>query len=322
MVERKFDGKYSAREKKELEEELDAKAKEWYSLDEATDSARKKRLWNDIFTLSMCECGIFERDFKRKGYGVGGDTCILESIYLEATVYCLKSYDPAKGNLSHFLSKTKAMRENDYKKKLCGNKKGYLSHETSYDINIENDEGEEVLWSQLFVDEKNEEEAVVSHNSTGDIMDELFALAVDVVSKIKTHETPRWRWYRIFYTENITDILNVDSPQRQDVEIRHERDVMRALNSEYLNFYMCRPCESIKDIKYTGLKTYDDIMDTPDDKKKGRMIELPLGDNPAVSLSYLRRVYGKDVLVSSRSNFRKQYKDELRSQFQKSKKLN
>ena len=28
MVERKFDGKYSAREKKELEEELDAKAKE------------------------------------------------------------------------------------------------------------------------------------------------------------------------------------------------------------------------------------------------------------------------------------------------------
>lgn len=105
MVERKFDGKYSAREKKELEEELDAKAKEWYSLDEATDSARKKRLWNDIFTLAMCECGIFERNFKRKGYGIGGDTCILESIYLEAVVYCIKSYDPAEGNLSHLLSK-------------------------------------------------------------------------------------------------------------------------------------------------------------------------------------------------------------------------
>ena len=163
---------------------------------------------------------------------------------------------------------------------------------------------------------------MISYNRTGDIMDELFALAVDVMSKIKTHETPRWRWYRIFYTENITDVLNVASPQCQDVEIRHERDVMRALNSEYLNFYMCRPCESVEDIKHTGLKNYDEILDAPGDKKKGRMIELPLGDNPVVSLSYLRRVYGKDVLVSSRSNFRKQYKDELRSQFQKSKKLN
>ena len=322
MVERKFDGKYSAREKKELEEELDAKAKEWYSLDEATDSARKKRLWNDIFTLATCECGIFERNFKRKGYGIGGDTCILESIYLEAVVYCIKSYDPAEGNLSHLLSKTVSKKENDYVKKLCKGRKGYLSHETSYDINVGNDEGEEVSLAQLLSDGRSVEDVVILHDNTGDIMDELFALAVDVVSKIKTHETPRWRWYRIFYTENITDILNVDSPQRQDVEIRHERDVMRALNSEYLNFYMCRPCESIKDIKYTGLKTYDDIMDAPDDMKKGRMIELPLGDNPAVSLSYLRRVYGKDVLVSSRSNFRKQYKDELRSQFQKSKKLN
>ena len=318
MVERKFREGYSALELKELEKELDKKAEEWYSLDEVTDSARKKRLWNDIFTLAVCRYNIPDKKKDKNGE----DTCILESIYLEAIVYCLKSYDPAKGSLSHLLSVTTAKRKNDYKKKIYGNKKGYLSHETSYDINIENDEGEEVLWSQLFADKKDEEEDVISYNRTGDIMDELFALAVDVMSKIKTHETPRWRWYRIFYTENITDVLNVASPQCQDVEIRHERDVMRALNSEYLNFYMCRPCESVEDIKHTGLKNYDEILDAPGDKKKGRMIELPLGDNPVVSLSYLRRVYGKDVLVSSRSNFRKQYKDELRSQFQKSKKLN
>lgn len=322
MVERRFDGKYSAQEKRELDEELDTKAKEWYGLDEVIDSARKKRLWNDIFTLAMCECSIFERNFKRKRNGMGGDTCILENIYLDVIVYCLKSYDPAKGNLSHLLYKTTSKRENDYSEKLCYGRKGYLSHETSYDINVGNDEGEEVALAQLLSDGRSVEDIVILQYNTGDIMDELFALAVDVMSKIKTHETPRWRWYRIFYTENITDVLNVASPQCQDVEIRHERDVMRALNSEYLNFYMRRPCESVEDIKHAGLKNYDDIMDAPDDKKKGRMIELPLGDNPVVSLSYLSRVYGKDVLVSSRSNFRKQYKDELRSQFQKSKKLN
>lgn len=48
MVERKFKEGYSAPELKELEKELDKKAEEWYSLDEVTDSARKKRLWNDI----------------------------------------------------------------------------------------------------------------------------------------------------------------------------------------------------------------------------------------------------------------------------------
>ena len=54
MVERKFKEGYSAPELKELEKELDKKAEEWYSLDEVTDSARKKRLWNDIFTLAVC----------------------------------------------------------------------------------------------------------------------------------------------------------------------------------------------------------------------------------------------------------------------------
>ena len=58
MVERKFKEGYSAPELKELEKELDKKAEEWYSLDEVTDSARKKRLWNDIFTLAVCRYNI------------------------------------------------------------------------------------------------------------------------------------------------------------------------------------------------------------------------------------------------------------------------
>ena len=82
MVERKFKEGYSAPELKELEKELDKKAEEWYSLDEVTDSARKKRLWNDIFTLAVCRYNIPDKKKDKNGE----DTCILESIYLEAIV--------------------------------------------------------------------------------------------------------------------------------------------------------------------------------------------------------------------------------------------
>jgi|GEM_PF-2325864 len=127
MVERKFKEGYSAPELKELEKELDKKAEEWYSLDEVTDSARKKRLWNDIFTLAVCRYNIPDKKKDKNGE----DTCILESIYLEAIVYCLKSYDPAKGSLSHLLSVTTAIAlsdEFDTDVRYCSNRKEVKDH--------------------------------------------------------------------------------------------------------------------------------------------------------------------------------------------------
>ncbi len=308
MVELRLNGKYSAQEKKELEIEMDQKALEWYALDEKTDGARRRSLWNDIFTLAMCRYSLTDS----KKNELEEDPCILEDKILDMIVYTINKYDPSKGKLSHFMSMVERYRKIDSYNETHSSKNGYISKELSYDQEIENDEGDNIPMVDTFASDERVEDIVVSGDNTASMVEELFTLVYGVMSGMKKHETPRCRWFRIFYTENITDLLNKYSEQCQDVEVRHERDVMRTLNIDYLDFYMSEPCECIDDIKNFGLKLYDDILDEVDEKRKGKMIEMPLGKNPIVSLTYLNKTYGKKELASNRSNFRNKYITEFK----------
>lgn len=128
-------------------------------------------------------------------------------------VYTINKYDPSKGKLSHFMSMVERYRKIDSYNETHSSKNGYISKELSYDQEIENDEGDNIPMVDTFASDERVEDIVVSGDNTASMVEELFTLVYGVMSGMKKHETPRCRWFRIFYTENITDLLNKYSEQ-------------------------------------------------------------------------------------------------------------
>ena len=116
------------------------------------------------------------------------------------------------------------------------------------------------------------------------------------------NETRR-NWYRIFYTEDITQAVKITT-----MEFLHERDVFTALKQTYLDYYMTKSCHSLREITETALKPYCEVVP----EQTGCTEETPLPIPADVSLCYLQLVEGQTKGASrpARSNHKAAYDQE------------
>lgn len=115
-------------------------------------------------------------------------------------------------------------------------------------------------------------------------------------------------WYSMLFTEDVTRIAKGSEPKFQ-----HERDIFSAMDTEYLDYYMSKPCRTCLRIACTPLKPYEQVV-------PGKSGEIPVHREmfPAdVSLAFLERIRGTSVKGSARSNQKKFY-DDLRHKLQPS----
>ena len=121
----------------------------------------------------------------------------------------------------------------------------------------------------------------------------------------KARNEQRLTYYRMFFTDAVTDILrNMEVPESY---IRHERDLFAALKRGFLNFYMRRPCESVRDIRETPMKLHGEVVNGSSMEPMGH----PLPND--VYLTYLNDKEGFQIRSAGTiSNQRKEYRQFLR----------
>ena len=114
----------------------------------------------------------------------------------------------------------------------------------------------------------------------------------------KETEKKRREWYRMFYTEDITLFCKELNGRSQ-----HQRDIFRAMNLSYLDFYMSDKCYSCREIFETPLRSYADVIPGSLDDRE---IKVPI--QAKISLAYWKTCKDEKVKGSIRSRQYKYYK--------------
>lgn len=289
--------------RKREEEKLDQYVIEWYQMDNVADSARKSSLQKEIILLGYCIFNITDKERNEKGY----DNPVYDSELFALLESALKNYDPEKGSYSHYISRARSLRMKTAYKKTGADK------EVSIYGNSDSDEENGGLIDTL-ADNYDSNNPSIDGIDYAQRMENLGECIMNILIN-KSPEKPVVKWFRIFFTENITDLVNVDSLYRVKLEFRHERDIFNIINRDYMNFYTRDVCNTIKDVAITKLKKYGEIMEIVQPEKAERTIELPLRDNPDVSLAFLKKCNGEESSKSNRSNFLDKYKKAFMGDF-------
>lgn len=289
--------------RKREEEKLDQYVIEWYQMDNVADSARKSSLQKEIILLGYCIFNITDKERNIKGY----DNPVYDSELFALLESALRNYAPEKGSYCHYISKVRKLRMKTAYKKSGADK------EVSIYGNSDSDEESGGLIDTL-VDSNAYNNPSIDRIDYAQRLENLGECIMNILIN-KSPEKPVVKWFRIFFTENITDSVNIISPYRVDLEFRHERDIFNIINREYMNFYTCDVCNTIKDVAVTRLKKYGEIMEMVQPEKAERTIELPLRDNPDVSLAFLKKCNGEESSKSNRSNFLDKYKKAFMGDF-------
>ena len=109
----------------------------------------------------------------------------------------------------------------------------------------------------------------------------LVSLILDLPTKLRgqANNPARIRYYRMFFTDEVTDIIAQGGGA---LFLRHERDLFRAMYLAFLDFFMAAPCRTVDAVERTHLRPYGEMV-------PGRPMEAPNQPLPIdVYTQYLR----------------------------------
>lgn len=179
----------------------------------------------------------------------------------------MPKFDPAEGTFRSFMEARLELRKQDAKRKESG------MHRKTV---IEN--GEKVQkWVQ---DESLNAPASPDGEDTREKIDELsdsaapspqarvdaremagalISLILDLPTKLRgqTNNPARVRYYRMFFTDEATDIIARGGGA---FFLRHERDLFRAMHLAFLDFFMDAPCRTVAAVERAHLKPYGEMV--------------------------------------------------------------
>ena len=163
------------------------------------------------------------------------------------------------------------------------------------------DEGEYTL--EQIIEDKNAQDPVKQF----ELNSSLELLTAQILSFDERHHCSKQSriqnmWYRLFFTENITDATMAIA-----LEVTNEKALFRAMWLEYLDYYMSLPCRTLREIRRTNLKIYEEILHDYTEEEAKKELRVPL--EARVMLAYLEAHQGIKVQASARSNHHKKYKE-------------
>lgn len=260
------------------EARLNEIADQWARLEPEGNEAARQTLYIELFTLAF------------QLYDTSGAMWVVDA-FEEA----IEKFDPARALFSHYFAHLLKKRRLDAYR--------YEQRHSPTGISLDDLVGkkDQVELGKLLEDihAENPEHAIMKEFKFLELTSMI--LNFTQCHPGKSGNETRRNWYRIFYTEDITDTLKTKS-----LRFVHERDVFAAINQSYLDYYMSAPCTTMEQIQVIPLRPYCQVVP----EREGRTEETPVPIPSDVSLSYLRRCEGKRVGSSTRSRQMKFYKEE------------
>ncbi len=260
------------------EARLNEIADQWARLEPEGNEAARQTLYIELFTLAF------------QLYDTSGAMWVVDA-FEEA----IEKFDPARALFSHYFAHLLKKRRIDAHR--------YEQRHSPTGISLDDLVGkkDQVELGKLLEDihAENPEHAIMKEFKFLELTSMILNFTQCHLGK--SGNEIRRNWYRIFYTEDITDTLKTKS-----LRFVHERDVFAAINQSYLDYYMSAPCTTMKQIQVIPLRPYCQVVP----EREGRTEETPVPIPSDVSLSYLRRCEGKRVGKSTRSNQMKFYEEE------------
>ena len=271
----KTDGVQAQHEKNVVEEQLLNECATRMKADETTAEEREV-LRNEVFLKAF------------HLYDDGSET------FLQAFQQALQTYDPGKGEFSHYLATIKKRRKVDESRKES-------KKTVSLDISISDDNS---LTRGDMVEDKRSLDPADQIPLLDSKLADLTAQILNFAERHhgKTANEVRRRWFRMFYTEDMTMAC-----KETELAYVHERDIFAAMELDYLDYYMLRTCRRLPELSVMPLKPYHEIVPAQ------QSLEEPPIPLPAdISIAFWQICKGERKTPAARSQQYKAYRTEVK----------
>ena len=272
--------------RKEKEARFDEVARMWKN-EAAENQAVREALRNELFALGFAL------------YDDKSDAFVTTFVNFFQT-----KYDPQKGDASHYFNLTMSRRKHDDE-----NKK---PRESSLEVDAEEGKGEEnPALVQTKVEDWENGSSVEAGVDVDDTLISLLSLMLTLPERLegRANNPKKITYYRMFFTDGVVAAIH-GMPKRSELGryTRHERDLFRAFQIQFLDFFMQERCRTIADVADCEVKRYGELV-------PGAPMEHPGHPLPNdVYREYLNRYEGYDIAAdASVSNQRAEYKRFLRT---------
>lgn len=220
--------------------------------------------------------------------------------FVEAFAEACERFDPAKTEFYNYLVFLRGKRRKDaYKAQKIHAPDENNSDSLDAPISEEN----ELTLEDVVPDKKARDAGEFSHLNGK--LAELTAMILNFAQRHtgKSANETRRRWYRMFYTEDVTWIV-----REECMGLQRERDVLTAMELDYLDYYMVKKCRCLEAIRIGEMKPYHEVVPT---ESSMECTSIPLPAN--VSLAYWERCLREKKSAAARSQQLGSYRKELES---------
>ncbi len=286
-----MDDKRTEAQRKEKEKRLNEVALQWKSLPPEGNEAVIVALRNEMWLLSFELYDPKQENFRSKGPNADREYQAASKTFLDVFEEVSQKYLPENGEFSHYLSHVFKLRQ------ISTYRKESRTAPTGVSIESGNEDGSNIELPSTRV---SNPEVLAMLNAR---FAELGAMILNFsLTKKKDSETRRM-WYRLFFTEEMTL-----AAKTMELSVIHERDIFKAMKLSYLDYYMSKKCRTLRNITYTPLKPYGDVVPKKKDVRAEPKLPLPAD----ISLNYLQICEGITKGDTARSEQLKNYNNDKR----------
>ena len=217
--------------------------------------------------------------------------------FVKAFAEACERFDPARTEFYNYLKYLRKKRRED------ANRARKRHDQIALSLDAPISEENELTLEDVVADIKAQDSGAV--NRLNGKLAELTAMILNFAQRHtgKSANETRRRWYRMFYTEDMTWIA-----QEVCVDIQRERDVFTAMELDYLDYYMVKKCRCLEAIRIGEMKPYHEVVPT---ESSMECTSIPLPAN--VSLAYWERCLREKKSAAARSQQLGSYRKELES---------
>lgn len=301
--------------KEEVLKKLDKLGIEWYEASQAGNEAEKKNLLFAIFNLITEKAKVIKKNWRTQSDDFLGAVNLF---------YCndLQKYNPnyngKKVPFSEFVRSRISLRiidnydiEHENKRKrekredgtIVTKKRMKISIEENADNFMEEGTGGGV-YDEINASNKMRDPALTMDEDADICL--LISLFITIPENLqgKRNNEAKRAYYRLFGTEHITGAIRL-SPGNMAIK-KHERDILSAIKSSFLNYYMAKICKTIQEIESCPMKLRKEVEKNSADERE---VDIPFSNK--LYIAYLDRIENRQVVDSTISNHKKHYHDDL-----------
>ena len=274
-------------------DKVDALGSELGTLDPVQDRDRRLALEGELFGLLLSYC-----DEKQKTY--------IGRFYEQFR----KSYDPAKGPLSHFFKRTMSLLKRTQqqedraavRRSRTDPDTGEKIREYEYHSSLNQTVGENADTElQDFLPDDGADSAE-DHLIHDDLAAEAVSLMLSLPQRLhgRANNPTRLEYFRMFFTDGMVGhVQRTEEGRRLQ---KHERDLLEALHLEFMDFFMLRQCRTVPQIALCPRHLHSELVEGKPQKR----LTDPM---PADVYKAFRAKQGKSASDAAVSNHRKAYRE-------------